>query len=733
MIRQAQWISCCEDIASPVISRHFHLTNPTGGTIELTGLGYFRLFINGRSVTDELMNPAVSDYEPRDLSRFTYPLFDQTTHRIYYRRYDISDFLSDGENHLEIMLGNGWYRQNERVAEGPMSFGKALKAIYALKVTDAEGEQLILSDGSETCAASHILESNLFLGEVQDAQLIGKAQPARPVAVLQAPEAELTLQTCPSDRIIRTITPVLLSKNGDTAIYDAGENISGRVSILTKGLPGEQVSLVFSEELSPDGRLDFTSTGSDYICASDRMQIQSDTFICGESALRMAPEFVWHAFRYFSVTGPGSDPIVEVIHTDVPVTSAFRCDHEGLNWLYDAFIRTALDNMHGSIPSDCPHRERLGYTGDGQATAESLMLLTDSRAFYRKWIQDILDCQDILSGHIQHTAPLMGGGGGPGGWGSAIVIVPYRYFRCFGDTDLPETCYPHMAKWVSYMEKHSKNGLVVREEEGGWCLGDWAMPGKPIIPEPFVNSCFFVKCLDMLAEMAGALGKTDDVPLWQEKSSLVRTALVREYYDAGTGSFCGGVQGADAYALDLRLVDDPRTIENLDAKYRALGCFDTGFLGTDILIDVLLRHGRINTAFNLLTTEKDGGFMWMKRVGATTIWEYIDEKQGWPCSHNHPMYGAVTRQLFTRFLGIRQPDSGCGYHALVIAPVIPDGLNFAEGYLTLPCGKVAAAWTRKDNAIELQIEIPAGTSAQLHWKHECITLTAGVSGHLLYL
>lgn len=74
----------------------------------------------------------------------------------------------------------------------------------------------------------------------------------------------------------------------------------------------------------------------------------------------------------------------------------------------------------------CPHRERLGYTGDGQITAPAAMLLLDSREFYRKWIRDILDSQDPDTGHVQHTAPFMGGGGGPGGWGSAVIIVPYH-------------------------------------------------------------------------------------------------------------------------------------------------------------------------------------------------------------------------------------------------------------------------------------------------------------------
>ena len=110
----------------------------------------------------------------------------------------------------------------------------------------------------------------------------------------------------------------------------------------------------------------------------------------------------------------------EVIHTDVAVTSSFSCSDPVLNWLYEAYIRTQLDNYHGCIPSDCPHRERLGYTGDGQLTAETAMLLLDTKELYRKWYQDILDSQGAETGHIPHTAPFLGGGGGPGGWGCAV-------------------------------------------------------------------------------------------------------------------------------------------------------------------------------------------------------------------------------------------------------------------------------------------------------------------------
>ena len=146
-----------------------------------------------------------------------------------------------------------------------------------------------------------------------------------------------------------------------------------------------------------------------------------------------------------------------------------------LNWLYEAYIRTQLDNYHGCIPSDCPHRERLGYTGDGQLTAETAMLLLDTKELYRKWYQDILDSQGAETGHIPHTAPFLGGGGGPGGWGCAVYQVPLAWAKIYGDDSLLVQGYDAILRWFDYMDAHSEKGLVVREEEGGWCLGDWCL------------------------------------------------------------------------------------------------------------------------------------------------------------------------------------------------------------------------------------------------------------------
>ena len=415
---------------------------------------------------------------------------------------------------------------------------------------------------------------------------------------------------------------------------------------------------------------------------------------------------------------------VLVIHSDTPVTSTFDSSAEGLNFLYEAYLRAQLDNMHGSIPSDCPHRERLGYTGDGQNCAEAAMMLLDSREFYRKWIRDILDCQDPDTGHIQHTAPFQGGGGGPGGWGCAVIIVPYVYYRHFGDTDILHTCYAPMRRWIDYLTAHSENHLIVREEDGGWCLGDWCTLEKCEIPEPFVNSYFLVRCLRMLCEIAAVTGHGDDIAAYRQLDDAVCASLRDTYFDGS--HFCGGIQGADAYAIDIGIAPEGAA-DRLAAECDARRHFDTGFLGTDVLLRVLFETDHADTALRLLESEELGSFLYMKRHGATTIWENWNGAS----SHNHPMFGGCARYLHQYLLGIGQ--RGAGWQEIVIAPKLPQTLEHISGSIVTVRGEISVAAVRiGEHLLRLTVSLPADTDAELEWMGETHHLQGGVTALVLH-
>ena len=719
----AKWIGGTEEVVSPIILRRFNAEKVSRATLYITGLGYFEAKINDKLVSEDRFVPLVSDYEPRDLSKFAYPLHDTLTHRIYYNVYDVTALLADGANTLAIQLGNGFYRQTERNCEGKVDFGDTLKALYALELETTDGIVKLYSDGTETWKESEITYSNLFIGEKIDARVQGEE---KPVFILPTPEATLTEQTGTPDRVIRRIKPKFVGYCETRAIYDVGENITGVVRIHTSAPAGTEIRMAYSEELQKHLELNYCSIGWECIGASGLNQIPRDAFITDGTSRWFEPKFTWHGFRYFEVGGPVDDLEVLVIHSDVPVTSTFDSPSEGLNFLFDAYIRTQLDNMHGSIPSDCPHRERLGYTGDGQVCAPTVMMMMDSRKFYDKWIQDILDGQDVNNGHVQHTAPLMGGGGGPGGWGCAIVLVPYAYYKQYGDTAMVEHTYEPMRRYMDYLEKHSENGLVVREEEGGWCLGEWVTPGPNVLPVPFVNTCYYLKCQNLLVEMAKAIGKEQDIPAYEAKIAELTAAIKANYYDAEKDTYCGGVQGADAFAVWAGLAGAEMAAK-LAEKYLELGRFDTGFLCTDILTDVLMEYGYGDAVLKLLEGEGVGTFLYMKSKEATTIWETWHGT----VSHNHPMFGACARQLFTGFLGIRQKKGTVGYKTIEIAPRIPEKLDYASGSIEAPQGKISVSWKKVDGKINFEVQIPCGIDAEFVYGGEKKALSCGMNAFAL--
>ena len=702
-LKNCVWIGATSDVVSPVIIRKFNTNNIKKATLIITGLGYFEALVNNKPVTDYMYLPVVTDYEPRDLTLCAHKnTVGTTANRIYYYNFDITNLLNGGQNTLSIQLGNGWYRQEERIAEGKMSFGDTLKCIYKIILETTSGTVELCSDGSETYTDSVIRYSNIYLGEMVDYSV--KLQKEQPVNILPSPKTVLCEAIGTPDKVIRTISPKKIAEINGRHIFDAGENITGVVSVKTDSM----VTLRFAENINDDMSLNFTSSTASYrTTRSGELQIMTDTFISDGTPRTFEAKFMFHAFRYFDIYGKYDDLTVKVIHADTPVTSTFSSNHEGMNFLYDAFLRTQLDNMHGSIPSDFPHRERLGYTGDGQLVAPTAMMMLDTKEFYKKWIQDILDCQDI-DGHVRHTAPFMGGGGGPGGWGSAIVIVPYAYYKQYGDTDIIQQCYDKMKLWIGYLLAHSENGLVTSEDKGGWCLGDWASLEKMEIPEPYVNSCYLVKNLLMLEEMAALIGKDDDIPYYKSLRTTTEKAIVDTYYDADTAHFASGIQGADAFAVWCGIAGK-ETAEMLAQKYAETSYFDTGFLCTDILCEVLCSYGYTNVFLSLLGSEKLGTFLYMKRNGATTIWEYFIGK----CSHNHPMFGACARQLFQSVLGIRQRAGTAGYSDVIINPVKTVPNLKVSGSISTPRGVITVSLDTTGKKPIIKVDTPSSIKVEI--------------------
>ena len=626
------WVGFEKDSVAVYARKTFNVTDISDVKLISSGLGFSHITVNGQPVTDALLTPAWTNYEKRDLTKIHMPIYDTIIHRIHYVENDISSLVKLGENVIEFHIGAGWYGQNQSRNEGMVEYGQLKLAFKIL-----EGDKLISkSDTDVEWRDSYITRTNIYFGETHDARLIDKGEWKKAVK-LERPLSLLTKQTCTPDREIRTIIPKKIYSFGDTAIYDLGENVSGYPKIVfdEKAITDERAFVRFSEELNEDGSLEFDTLGMHF-------RMQRDEFIFSEEHKdhQFYPRFTWHGCRYFEVQGRAYPTEFAVVHTDLKVITDYKSDDDMLQWIVDTYIRTQLNNVHCCVPSDCPHRERLGYTGDGQLACDAAMTCFDAEEMYRKWMQDVADCQDIYGGHVQHTAPFYGGGGGPGGWGGAIVFVPYTFYKHYGDKEVLKKYYPNMLKYLLYMETHSEDNLVVRSEKGGWCLGDWCAPEKIVIPEPFVNTYFYIKAVRIVKEIGTILG-IDNADDMDNRSAKAEKAMLDKYFDESTGSFCNAVQGADAFAADIGLGDE-RTYKNVVEKYTALGKFDTGIFGTDILVRILCERGDKELAKALLVSDKGvGTFRHIRDLGATTLWENWNGAD----SHSHPMFGAVVSSI----------------------------------------------------------------------------------------
>ena len=713
LFSDARWLCPKGDADAALFRATFTNNKAQSAEITICGLGYFILYINGQRVSADEFAPAYTDYHNRPDMVLSYPLNDIWSHRIHVMKYDISSFLQEGENVLGVMVGGGFYHQLLRKGEGDVSYGR-IKLCYKI---DFEDGTTLLSDKNTKYQHGFFISSNLFHGERHDysrfdrswntenAQSHGWATPD----VVTPPLSEYHIQDCPSDRVIETLKPELVKEFDTYSVYKVERNITG-YPVIRCDDRSEHIWFECAEELDADMNIDNTSVGYGH-------QRQRYFAITDGAQELYHPYFTWFGFQYFALSNNAKPEEVRVIHTDMKVTSSFECSDETLNWFYNAFINTQLSNSHGCIPSDCPHRERLGYTGDGMLTCNAVMTEFDAEAFYTKWIEDIKDCQDKVTGHVQHTAPFAGGGGGPAGWGGAMIVVPYHFYRHYGNLDALRDIYPNMAKFVGYMESRCENGLVVREEKDGWCLGDWCTPARVAIPEPFVNTTLYITQLKMLVQLCKAL---DIDTAEYEKLIAEHTQAVKTAYSDGNGSFIGCLQGADAFAAECG-AGDGRTIDRLVQKYGDNTEFDTGIFGTLSLLNVLFSSGKGNLATELLANKNTVSFETMRKAGATTIWENWNAES----SHSHPMFGASTVYLFRDILGIKQTESSVRYDEVIIEPVFAECLSFAKGHITTPHGEIAVEWKRGGNGLMIRVVLCEGVKAIFRHQSTEIRLASG--------
>ncbi len=718
----AKWVGAENRTAKSflVLRGYFEIGSADRVILNVLGLGFFKCYINGKCINPDTFLPLSSDFEA------TCDPVDEviSAHRIYVPDFDITPFVKEGKNCIAIHYGGGWYTFDNRIFGLP-------KAIYCITAESENGISRFVSDKNCRIKESCVKDYNFvryehwdcsdyedcFDTDFDDSSWIN----AVPTETL---ETEYCSTDCPWDKLIKKLPVTKIKESESAVVYDCGENTTGYPVLKIKAEKGEKIVVNFSEEALTDGSLDPTHVHS-----------QQFTFVSNGKEMTVQPEFTWFGFRYFEVIGNAVPECVKVIHADVPVSSTFDCDSETLNWIYKTFIHTMLCNMHTGHPSDCPHLERRGYTGDGQVTCHAVLSVLDARSFYEKWMQDIADCQDVLSGHIQYTAPYIRSGGGPGGWGCAVVEVPYQIYKHYGDKDILVKYYDNMRRYIEYLETHSDYGLVTSDKKGEWCLGDWCGPNilypdrditshnqQVILPAPMVNTYFMVKSLKQMCEIAEIIGKSEDVAEYEEKIIYRKGAITAAYFNTFDDNFVMNVQGANSFAVDLGLGNE-KTYENLVRYYKKLGFYDTGIFATDIVTRVLFENGDSDLAVDLMTNNGEQGYEHWRRNGATSFHEYWDSNRS--RSHSHPMFGSTVAYIFEYLLGIKQAENSVGYTSLVISPKSVDRFKRMSGSMKIPAGIVAVSYENNSGEVKFNISIPDGVKAEFRYSDKAFDLAKG--------
>lgn len=725
----AKWVGAPEREASSfsVLRGRFFASEPRRVTLNVLGLGFFKCYINGVCINPDTFLPLSSDYEESANPVASRAPEGQVLsgHRVYVPSFDITEFAKSGENIIAIMYGGGWYTFPRRMYGLP-------KAIYRITVEGDETREYV---SDETCRVgqSFVEGYELVRGEHQNYDVWQDCLGAdfddgdwESAVAVEPLVSEYCETDCPCDALIETLEVRAVGRGERGIVYDCGQNTVGYPVLELRADRGERVEVIFSEELTADGGLDPT-----------HIHRQSFSAVSDGKVRTVQPEFTWYGFRCFEVVGDAVPKFVKVVHTDIAVSSSFECDNETLNWIYKTFLHTMLCNMHTGHPSDCPHLERRGYTGDGQLTCHAALSTLDARAFYEKWMQDIADGQDTLSGHVQYTAPFVRSGGGPGGWGCAIVEVPYQLYKHFGDSAILEKYYENMRRYIGYLESRSEFSLVTGDEEGYWCLGDWCGPNilypdrditfhnqQVMLPAPMVNTYFMVKSLRRMCEIARVIGRDGDVAEYEEKAETRARAIRAAYFNTFDDNFVMNVQGANAYAVDIGIGSE-KTYSNMRDYYKKLGCYDTGIFATDILTRVLFERGDALLAVDLLTHNGDQGFEHWRRGGATTFHEYWDSNRS--RSHNHPMFGAPVAYFFEYLLGISQTPGSAGYRELAIEPRAVSRFSYMRGSMKVSGGTLSVAYRHEESRVRFEITLPEGCNAAFRFGGAEYPLAAGVN------
>lgn len=677
-------------------------------TLYATALGIADFHLNGARVGADYFTPGWTDYRKR----------------LYYHSYDVTALVRAGEaNVLGAQLANGWYAGHVG-HKFPGLYGTLPKLYAQLEIEYGDGtRERVATDAQWRCGHGEIRGADLLQGETcdkrlatQDWDLPGYDDAAWKTVTLEAPEiVPPLLQAYPGAPVRQFETlpaRAYTEPQPGVYVYDLGQNMVGWARITVKGDAGQRIQVRHTEMLQDNGM--------PYTEALRSAQAADTYLLAGGAPETLEPAFTFHGFRYVEIRGLESPPPLDavtgiVLHADVPITADFETSNPLLNQLAQN-IAWGLKGNYLEAPTDCPQRdERLGWTGDAQFFMPTALYTAGIGAFFNKWLVDLIQDGQLEDGSFPHVAPDVIQGGGAVAWGDAAIICPWLYYQFYGDTAVIERHYDRLMKGMDFLEKTSNH--YIRKDLG---FGDWLNLGGGAKDE-VICTAYYAYLADIMAQMAGLIGRTDAAARYTELHKNIRQAFIDNFVD-DEGRILESSQTGYALAFAFDLIPEDLRDKAADHYIKEIERFDghlaTGFIGTPRLLPTLSLAGRDDVAYRLLLNTTYPSWLFQVTLGATTMWErwngwtpdqgFGDSKMN---SFNHYAFGAVGEWMYSRIAGIR-PETP-GFSRIRIEPVPGGGLTSARMAYQSIRGPIVSTWRIENGSFTLDVEIPANTTARV--------------------
>lgn len=667
---------------------------------------------------------------------------------LYYQAYDVTKLLREGGNEISMYVGDGWYMcpQTRPVDE---NYHGIPSVLFQLEIEYDDGRtETVVSDDSVKCCTGPVLFSDIFKGEKQDVNVSFGEK--KPVKVRDYGYAHLKAQPMPPVRPVQLLPAqeIYVSPKGET-IVDFGQIICGRARVRIDEPKGNEIVFEYFEIPDKEGNY-FNTMFTD----------QKDIFVSDGKPCEYEAFFTFHGFRYIKVTGLSrvrkEDFTAVVLSTDKENAGTFSCSDERLNRLYQN-IRWSQTNNMLSIPTDCPTREKAGWTGDIQIYAKTGLLNEDLTPFLTSWLYN-LSAEQTNEGAIPLTVPLSelyrnfhydnmrdpGDTKTPGvaGWSDAAVIVPYTMYRVTGNKVILRELYDTMKRWCEYItrtarEKRGNNDLPLEIDRylwnTGFHFGEWLIPsqreekGFAVCRKSavYVAPFFGYYSMRLMSEIARVLEEKDDADYYSGIARKMKDAIQTGVLKGGKPP--AGLMGAYVLAIAFDLVPNEHKQTFAEGLVSLLEnnryCLDTGFLATPYLLDALVKIGRRDLALNILWQDKPPSWLYQVDRGATSIWEnwVAISPDGTPerTSYDHYAFGCVDDWIFRNICGL--DCGGPGFKHIIIDPQ-PDGyLSWCKRTFQSEYGAISVYWTEN----ELEVTIPCNTTATVIWKGKTFEIGSG--------